>query len=287
MFRGIYTATSGMMAANRKQEALTNNLANAETPGFKQDNTVLRAFPDVLIQRINSTREAGDMSTLNGGRTPLGTLHTGVYAQEFIPLFAQGGLKETGRMVDMAIVDQSLYNPTTNQRGHLFFAVQLPDGGVRYTRNGQFALDAEGFLVTGEGYRVLNDQQQPIFVEENGVRIDEQGNIFVRNEDGEFADGNIYLAYTEQPELLVKEGNGLYRLDGGALPDVATVAALGGAEAMPFQILQGFIETSNVDVTQTMTDMLQTFRLYEANQRVLQTYDRSLEKTVNEVGKVF
>lgn len=287
MFRGIYTATSGMIAASRKQEALTNNLANAETPGYKQDSSVLRAFPDILMQRIDSTRELGDLNVQNGGRTPLGTLHTGVYAQEFIPQFTQGGLKETGRIFDFAIVDQTLYNPDTEQRGHLFFTVQTPDGAIRYTRNGQLTLDEEGYLVTGEGYRVLNDLQEPIRVDED-VRIDAQGRIFVRDAAGEFQDGTLYLAYTEEPQLMVKEGNGLYRFDGeGVLPDVLDTPVPGAGEGNPYQILQGFIETSNVDVTQTMTDMLQTYRLYEANQRVLQTYDRSMEKTVNEVGRVF
>ena len=79
---------------------------------------------------------------------------------------------------------------------------------------------------------------------------------------------------------LVKEGNGLFRFDGDALP-----TAMGNGEIV-YQIQQGFIERSNVDSAQTMTEMMNTYRVFEANQKVLQAYDRSLEKAVNEIGRI-
>lgn len=295
MFRGIYTATSGMVATSRKQQMLTNNLANAETPGYKQDQTVLRAFPDILIQRIRGDQGMNVQGKPSfPGNTNLGVLHTGVYAQEGIPSFMQGALKATGRNLDLALVDQSMPpNPQTGIQGHVFFAVQKGEGEIRYTRNGQFAIDPEGYLTTSDGYYVLNENQQRIQLTSHSFQVREDGRILVEdnNQPGAFTPaGRIYIGYTEQPEQFVKEGNGLLRMNGGGeLPLARNMAFLNDPAnpgSYPFQIIQGYTESSNVDVTQTMTDMLSMFRLYEANQKILQAYDRSMEKTVNDVGRL-
>jgi flagellar basal-body rod protein FlgF len=295
MFRGVYTATSGMIASGRKQEMLTNNLANAETPGYKQDQTVLRSFPDILMQRMRDEQGLHVQGKPSfPGKTPLGVLHTGVYAQEGIPSFKQGDLRETGRFIDFALIDQSLpVNPETNQRGNLFFAVQKTEGEIHYTRNGQFAVDPQGFLTTSEGYYVLNQELDRIAVGTQGFNVLEDGRILQTLEDGTtVADGRLWLGYTEQAQRMSKEGNGLFQFVGqdGQPQDVTTVNFLNDPDNptyYPYQVRQGFIESSNVDVTHTMTEMMSTFRLYEANQKVLQAYDRSIEKTVNEVGRVF
>jgi flagellar basal-body rod protein FlgF len=294
MFRGVYAATSGMVASGRKQEMLTNNLANAQTPGYKQDQTVLRSFPDILIQRIRDDQGFRvDGKPSFPGQTSLGVLHTGVYAQEGIPSFRQGDLRETGRFVDFALVDQTLpENPETGQIGNLFFAVQKSDGEIRYTRNGQFAVDPAGFLTTSEGHYVLNQNLERIEVGNENFNVQEDGRILRRVNGEDLPDGRVWLGYTEQPQRLVKEGNGLFQFvgDEGQPQDVATVAFLNdpaNPNRFPYQIMQGFVESSNVDVTQTMTEMMSTYRLYEANQKVLQAYDRSIEKAVNEVGRVF
>lgn len=300
MFRGVYTATSGMIATQRKQEMLTQNLANLNTPGYKADQTVLRAFPDLLIQRIRA-QQGGQVKGLPAlpGQNTLGILHSGVYAQEAIPLFRQGPLRETGRALDLAIVDQDLVNPDTQARGHLFFSVQGEE--VFYTRNGQFALDPEGYLVTNAGYYVLNEEGQPIQLTNPDFRVLEDGTIlqaFDDNPEEFYPVGRLGLYYTEQPERLSKLGHDLYRFvpENDAEEDEENVMQqLGEVEFLnnmapgqsPFMIKQGFVEGSNVDAVQTMTEMLSTYRLYEANQRVLQAYDRSMEKLVNEVGRVF
>lgn len=296
MFRGVYSATSGMIASQRRQEMLTNNLANANTPGFKADQTVLRAFPDLLIQRIREEQgmNVKGMPSLPG-HTQLGSLHSGVYAQEGIPLFTQGDIQHTGRNIDLAIVDQGLVNPDTGGRGHLFFAVDGPEGEIRYTRNGQFAVNAEGFLTTSDGYYVLNQAQDRIEINNPEFKILEDGRIIEDPEDdlSYMNADRVWLGYTEQPERLIKEGNGLLNWIGEAEnqpQDVAQVAFFNdpdNPDIYPFQIMQGYIEHSNVDSTQTMTEMMSMFRLYEANQKVLQAYDRSMEKLVNEVGRVF
>jgi flagellar basal-body rod protein FlgF len=294
MFRGVYAATSGMIASERKQEILANNLANAQTPGYKQDQTVLRAFPDILIQRIRGENGLGVQGKPSfPGQTSLGVLHTGVYAQEGIPSFTQGALRQTGRFVDFALVDQTLpENPETEQKGTLLFAVQKSEGEIRYTRNGQFAVDPAGYLTTSQGYYVLNQDLERIEVGNEGLNVLEDGRILRQINGEDVIDGRMWLGYTEQSQRLVKEGNGLLQFVGeeGQPQDVTTVGFLNdpaNPNRFPYQVKQGFIESSNVDVTRTMTEMMSTFRLYEANQKVLQAYDRSIEKTVNEVGRVF
>ncbi|GGK25591.1 flagellar hook-basal body complex protein FlhO [Caldalkalibacillus thermarum] len=308
MFKGIYSAASGMIAAERVQEILSHNLANAQTPGFKQDRAAVRSFPEMLLQRLEASpsSRAGRSQPGRGGRleTPIGTLHTGVYMQESIPRFGQGPLQETGRALDVAIVDQYLPpNPETGRRGHLFFAVQAGDGEIRYTRNGQFVLDQDGYLVTPEGYYVLDETLNPIYAGHDRLVISEDGRVLLDPQaaGGAPADVNpeprLWLGYTEHPERLIRERHGLWRWPGGEgeepfaepqlaanVPFLTDPANPGG---IPFALKQGFLEQSNVDVTQTMTQMLMHYRLYEANQKVLQTYDRNMELAANQIGKLY
>ena len=155
MFKGLYTATSGMMASERKQQFLTNNLSNAETPGFKQDEATLRSFPEYLMKERNTNTPSPNSS--------IGTLPQGVYTQEGIPNFSSGSLQETGKDTDIALIDESLpIDEETGKKGLLLFGVRLDDNSIRYTRNGNFTVNEDGFLTTSEGYQVLGEDLQPI-----------------------------------------------------------------------------------------------------------------------------
>ena len=278
MFRGLYTATSGMMANNRQQQILTNNLSNANTPGFKEDQTVFRAFPDQLIKAME-TGKKGTKDPQN-----IGTLTTGVYAQEGIPSFLQGPLKETGNLTDIALLDELLpVNPETQQKGTMLFAVRGENDEVRYTKNGSFAVNAEGALITSDGFPVLGENMEPIQVNSTDFTVQDNGQVIL-------ADGTqvsqLWIGYTENPQQLVKEGQNLLRWQGDAdqaPQNVEDVALLNNSQSF---IKQGFIEQSNVDLTRTMTDMMTTYRGFESNQKVIQAYDRSMEKAVNEIGRV-
>ena len=233
------------------------------------------------------------------GQAQLGTLYSGVYAQEGVPIFLQGAPIETGRRSDLAIIDQGLVNPETGARGYLFFAVQGDDEAIMYTRNGQFSLDPEGYLITSSGYQVLDQDGEPIQVDNPDFIILEDGRIMEEDPfepDVYVETGRLWLGYTEEPERLTKMGNDRYRWvnrpgeEGAGMQLAAEVDFLNEADELgqrPYQIMQGFIEGSNVDPTQTLTEMLSMYRLYEANQKVLQAYDRSMEKLVSEVGRVF
>ena len=277
MFRGLYTATSGMMAHNRKQQILTNNLANANTPGFKGDQTVIRSFPDQLIKAMGSAK------TTAPGHS-VGRLSTGVYAQEGVPSFAQGTLKSTGNSTDFALMDDLLpVNSGTQKRGSLVFAVSLPNDEVRYTKNGQFSVGPDGLLKTVEGFNVLGADMAPIQANDKDFKVSQDGTITFDNQNGT---NSLWIGYTENPQQLVKEGHGLFRWEGtdAQAPQLASdVPLLNNSSSF---IQQGFIESSNVDLTQTMTDMMNSYRGFEATQKIIQAYDRSMEKAANEIGRV-
>ena len=271
MLRGLYSAASGMLTQQRRTEMLTNNMANANTPGFKADQASLRAFPELLLQRLESVQTPTGTSKQFSRSTPIGSLNTGVYMQEAIPLFRQGDIRETGRKTDIALVDSNL-----PENGALFFTVQNETGDVRYTRNGNFTQDASGFLTTNEGYFVLDELGNPIQLQNTDFTISSNGTII----DGTQETGRINIAFTENASDLIKEGNGLYSLEGDPLQSALNNPEIG------FSLSQGFIERSNVDVSQIMTELMTAYRAFEANQKILQAYDKSMEKAVNEIGRL-
>ena len=278
MLRGFYTAATGMIAQQRRTEMLSNNLANATTPGYKADQSSLRAFPEMLISHFGEK----DIPTKNGLTLPtsqvVGPLNTGVYMQEAMPVFLQGNMRETDNNTDIALIDVVMpTNEETGGNATVFFSVTNNNGETRYTRNGNFTLDQQGFLTTPAGNYVLDTNGAPIQLDSDQFTVRPDGMI----EQGGAIVGTIGIAYSENPLELVKEGDGLFRLEnGGILPSAYTMAGI------QFSMEQGMLEQSNVDSGRTMTDMMTAYRAFEANQKVLQAYDRSMEKAVNEIGKV-
>jgi len=275
MLRGFYTAASGMLAQQRKTEMLANNMANANTPGFKADQTSLRAFPEMLLSQMKeqSFPTAQNVQTSSNS---IGALNTGVYLQETMPFFQQGTLKETTLSTDVSLVDTNLpINQNTGRAGSVFFTVGNANGEIRYTRNGNFTLDSQGYLTTGSGLYVLDQQGNRIQLSSSEFQINEDG--YITGANGETA--RLGIGYSDDPMSMVKEGDGLFRAE-GELADAYTAAGV------VFKMQQGYLEQSNVNTSQTMTDMMTAYRAFEANQKILQAYDTSLQKTVNEVGRI-
>lgn len=278
MFRGFYTVASGMLAQQRRTEMLTNNMANVNTPGFKADQSSLRAFPEMLLQRFDKQ----NIPTENGLSLPfnktVGPINTGVYMQEVIPKFIQGDLQDTGQKTDLALVDILMpQNEENGYNGSIFFTVQNAAGETRYTRNGDFTLDGQGYLTTASGNYVLDAGGNPIQLSSDQFTVNENG--LLQGAAGETA--LLGIAFSENPFQMVKEGDGLYRTENGG--ELGDARAQGGVQ---FALKQGFLERSNVDVGRTMTDMLTAYRAFEANQKVLQAYDKSMDKAANEVGRI-
>lgn len=282
MLRGIDTAASGMIALQRKQDALTNNLANAETPGYKQDASPLRAFPELLLERIHDQQD-----NKSGQRPVIGTLTMGVYNQETLPLFTQGSLVSTNQPFDVAINDQQLAPVMQGNKmikPAAFIAVQSADGGFHLTRNGQFSVNALGQLMTSNGELVLGRNGVPIMDPEltsGDVLIRENGEIIVHPGDAGRARtvGSLGMVLVNNPNLLVKKGNGLFQLEGANRGMIAQTLPPG------VSLQHKMLEQSNVDLPQTISDMMMNIRQYEANQKVLQAYDKTLEQ-LNTIGRV-
>ena len=281
MLRGFYTAATGMIAQQRRTEMLTNNMSNANTPGYKADQSSLRSFPEMLLSRLENKKVA----TMNGLTLPtsnvVGAVNTGVYVQEIASSFSQGTLQETGNSTDFALTDISmLVNVENGRRGTVFFAVGRPGGEMVYTRNGNFTVDQEGFLTVPNGNYVLDVNGNGIQVGNDQFTIDETGAI--RLDGGDYVT-NIGIAYAENPLALEKGPDSFYSyLEDGGLPMLNNEAIPG----VQYSLQQGFVEGSNVDTSQAMTEMLTAYRAFEANQKILQAYDKSLEKAVTEIGRV-
>lgn len=273
MLRGYHTAASAMTTQQRRQDTLSNNMANAQTPGYKQDQAAVRAFPELLINimgghTLPTTRNFNVRTSQS-----IGSINTGVYVQETIPDFAQGGLRETGMTTDVALVNGAMPDET----GSLFFNIQNAAGEERYTRNGNFTVDGQGFLTTNQGYYVLDQAGEPIFTD---------GQTFNVTEDGILQVGEqlvpIGISYTANANDLMKDDEDLFTLAGEA---GEMVDARGNGD-LSFSIQQQFLESSNVDSARTMTEMMQSYRMYETNQKVLQAYDQSMDIAVNQIGRL-
>lgn len=269
MFRGFYTATAGMMAEQSRTNMITNNMANANTPGYKEDQASFRTFPKMLLEQINSQSPLA---------SNLGTLSTGVYMQEAVPNFTQGALQETDNKTDMALVDVTMpANAANGTKGTVFFTVQNPNGGVSYTRDGNFALDGQGYLTNDSGQYILDNNGKPIQLSSNQFTVSNSG--LITGQNGQQA--QLGIAYSANPDQLSKEGGGLYNTTNGtALPSAAN------QNGVQFNVQQGFLEQSNVDMNQSMTDMMNAYQSFATNQKVIQTYDQSMDLACNQVGKV-
>ncbi|MBD0384293.1 flagellar hook-basal body protein [Paenibacillus sedimenti] len=297
MLRGLYTAASGMISEQRRHDTITNNIANINSPGFKQGHALSRSFPEMLISTIRGGQGAG--------AAPLGRLNTGVFSEESISLHTQGDLQETQNPFDFALVSNIQVPGMTfdaagkyvNEDGErtfqpqALFTVLNADGEQRYSLNGKFTADTAGRLVNANGDLVVGRDGQPIrLIDGTGQPI----HVFKVTDKGEFLDSNgqqivdaagqpigLMLSRAENPNLLLREGNGLYRINPG---DEATITQVAAGDQV--EVRQGFVERSNVDSAQSMVDMMTALRAYEANQKVIQFYDKSMEKAANEVGRV-
>ncbi len=276
MLRGIYTGASGMIAQEARLDAVANNLANVDQTGFKKDITLFKAFPDMLLRRINDDgvgiTPAGSYDTM-----PLvGKLGTGVEVNEVYTQFDQGSLQRTENNFDLAL------------EGKGFFTV-LTERGERFTRNGAFTINQEGVLVTHNGNPVMGENG-PIKVQQNNFVINERGEVLVNGalsleardvvgltqngwEDPIVID-KLKLADFENVRELKKEGDSLYRdteFSGPALPP------------QEIKVIQGFLEKSNVNAVREMVDMIEVQRAYEANQKTVHTHDQTLGKLINDI----
>jgi len=224
-----------------KQEIFANNMANANTVGFKKDGAFLHQLEDAK----------SDLITDSDWEIPM---IDGVYID-----FSQGFTRQTERPLDVAI------------EGEGFFAVSTPQG-ERYGRGGEFSLTPERILVDRNGNQIMGDGGQ-IVINGDNINISGDGTI---SADGT-AVGKLKIVNFPKPYKFNKGDNGyLIPAETGVQP----------TNADKFEIRQGYVEESNVNVIDQMVDMLVSFRAYEAGQKAIQAQDETLDKAVNQVGRV-
>lgn len=186
------------------------------------------------------------------------TLSPYAIPMQYVTNFEPGALQHTGGQLDASIM------------GRGFFEVQSPDG-LQYTRNGRFTINEDGVLSTQNGWPVMG-QGGEITIEGNRIVIGEEGEVTV---DGDVV-GVLKVVEFESPNLLTKTGGTLFKADNPA-------AGLGDAQMV--RLSQGTLEASNVNAIRTMTDMIETLRVFETYQKVIRAADDATSKTVNEVGR--
>jgi flagellar basal-body rod protein FlgF len=239
----IYQAASGALLMQQRLDVLSNNLANVNSVGYKEDRPKFN-FPEI---------ESPSSQTVSGGQlSPYSPPMT------FFVDFSAGGLQQTHNPLDVAITGDGFFEIETNN-------------GTQYTRMGNFTVNQDGLLSTSEGWPVMG-QGGPITVTEGRLEINADGNIYV---DGDLVD-QLKVVDFPKPYPLQKVGSTQFTVaDANVVP----------RQAEGYLISQGFVESSNVNAIRTMTEIIETMRVFESYQKVIQAADDATSKAVNDVGR--
>jgi len=253
--RSLHIAATGMLAQQTNVEVTSNNLANMTTTGYKRRRA---EFQDLIYQNL---RRVGSQSADTGSVLPSGAqVGLGVRTAAIYRINEQGNLQQTENRFDLAI------------RGNGYFQITMPSGEVAYTRDGTFALSPEGTLVTAEGYVVQPGITIPAAARD--VTINTSGEVLA-SLDGQVAPQNVGQIQTA---IFANEG-GLEAVgDNLFLATPASGQAQAAAPGQPGHgtVMQGFIETSNVNTVQEITSLITAQRAYEMNSRVITASDEML-----------
>jgi flagellar basal-body rod protein FlgF len=252
MIKGFYSAVTGMLVNANRQQVIAHNIANMQTPGFKEVLNTVEDWAETSVE-FSPGNLLKDPAT-----TYVGELGLGAKSGTEVVNYEQGGLMRTDNLLDMAI------------EGDGFFRVRTSEG-VRYTRDGRFIRDAQNNLVTVEGYNVLDANNQPIKLPEGTLGVSPQGALTVNGA----AAGQLGLSVFKDPrtELQRTEGN----IFSGPAQSTATTQP---------KVVQGVLEMSNADPTRLMTEMVEVARSYEAAQKMVQNQDELLGKAISTLGRV-
>lgn len=256
MNRGLYTAAIGMMTQMSRMDVITNNIANVDTTGFKEDDTVVQSFSEKFMKILNDPSQS-----LIKYDNRIGKVTFGNFISNISTNFEAGSVKQTGNHLDIAI------------NGEGFFTVNAKDEKgkeiEKYTRDGSFVTNADGELVTKDGYFVLGEKGN-IKVPKGVVSVNEKGEIYVNDE----LIDKLKVVNFKNKETLRKTGENLYKTT-----KESTFNDFKGS------LLQGYVEESNVNSVNQMVKMIQVSRAYEMNEKVIKTQDELLGKAVNEIAK--
>jgi flagellar basal-body rod protein FlgG len=254
MLRAFSTAATGMDAQQTMVDIIAHNLANVNTNGFKRSQV---NFQDLLYIKM---RQA-DREVTSGVTAPSGLeVGSGVKVASTSRVFSSGTLESTGNELDMAI------------QGEGFFQVTLPSGEERYTRDGAFQKDADGYIVTANGYQLSPGITIPS--DAMAVDIGTDGTVTVQTPSGVQVVGTIDLYRFPNPAGLAAEGDNLYRETEAS---GTAVSGRAGEEGYG-TLLSQYLEKSNVEMVQELVNLITAQRGYEINSRCIRTGDNMLQQ---------
>lgn len=262
MLKGLYTAYTGMINEQNRMDVLTNNLANASTVGYKKEGATSQAFDSILSYKIKDATEAPNTAKR------LGTVNLGVKIGENYTDFTQGSFRITGNTYDLALAGEGFFT--------VRFENKNGETSTKYTRDGSFTLNRQGYLVTADDDYVMG-MRGPIRLNPLlETRIGETGTIYQNGE----AVAVLRITDFEDYDYLEKYGENYYE----------PITDAQGRTTRNFvsdaSVKSGYLEMANVQVVSEMVNMIAVTRAYESNQKIIQAYDETLENAVTQIGRV-
>ncbi|MFB5283568.1 flagellar hook-basal body protein [Peribacillus sp. Hz7] len=270
MNRTMIAASNTLGQLQKQIDVISNNMANVETTGFKRGEA---SFTDLLVQQLNNQpNQAAEVGRL----TPLGIRQgNGAKIGQIQNVQAQGSLKATNRNLDVAFTKENLY-----------FMIGVEEGNVvRLSRDGAFYLSPNGnenMLVTADGHTVLDENGNDIVIEGDikEIQISDEGTVKAITTDGGEQTFNLGVVSVQKPQFLEKLGDNLYGLpdnyDGLGVTADDVLTELTGALRTDISVKQGVLESSNVDLSKEMTDLITAQRMYQFQSRSITMADQML-----------
>ncbi|MEI8216989.1 MAG: flagellar hook basal-body protein [Eubacteriales bacterium] len=252
MVRGFYAAASGALSQQKSINVISNNIANATTPGYKSQMTVGLSFGEHMVSRINGGEDGA-------GETIGNTTDMKIINSDYMDL-TQGSLETTGRSVDMGI------------SGEGYFLIKDDKNVEMITKNGQFAMDKDGFLtLPGVGF-VMNESKGKIKLNSTAFSVDSAGNIT----DSKGLKEKLFIGKPSATSTIVKVGAGV----------LTSKDAFAQVDGKTTNVVQGCLEKSNVDMAVEMTRIIAAQGNFQSCTQILKIYDRINEITANQIGRI-
>jgi len=255
MVRGLYTAWTGLQNEQKRLDVIANNIANSATTGYKQEGVTSQSFDDMLAIKVRDYSVKSD--------EVIGTMPLGVKVGEVFTNYGQGSVRVTSNTYDLAIDGAGFFTMRVTDK--------LGNDHIRYTRAGNFTITREGYITDADGNHLQSEAGDLIVPTDAEIVIDKDGSVYA---NGEIID-RILIRDFEDYNYLKKYADTMYEPVDGAT-EIETAGS----------VLQGCLEQSNVNVVKEMTQMIAITRAYEANQKIVQTMDSTLDQAVNSVGRV-
>lgn len=276
MIRGLYTASSSMLCEIVRQDMIANNLANVDTAGFKRDSGIFKELPTMVLRKVNDGQLYPPRPLVKFPK--IGKLGTGVILDESYTDFAVGKFEYTDNPLDTAL-----------ENNKAFFLIETPTG-TRFTRDGVFNINQDGFLTNMNGDYVLAEPDpptqsaEPVLIDENGQPKVEVGRVQVNPTDRVTIDTDGRVVVNDVPLFRLVRGQASDRKAFRKDHSNHYTRAYGEVRRSEGKVKQGYVEKPNFSLVEEMVKMIEVSRAYEANSKTIQAHDSLLDRAINSVG---